>query len=80
MHFFWSYTSTEESNDTMGVTGHSLDGGDDDIKELCIYKKVQNLYLYKYFNNNFHKFTPQVSHQSQCLIITTETIVLKRSG
>lgn len=49
----------------MGVTSHNLDGGDnddddhDDIKELCIYKKVQNLYLYKCFNNNFHKFNPQ---------------------
>lgn len=26
----------------MGVTSHNLDGGDDDddVKELCIYKKV----------------------------------------
>jgi hypothetical protein len=31
---------------------------DDDIKELCIYKKVQNLYLYKYFYNIFHKVNP----------------------
>lgn len=84
MHFFWSYASTKESNDSasngavytivrilssltnqmilkMGVTSYNIDGGDDDddIKELCIYKKVQNLYLYKCFNNNFHKCNPQ---------------------